>query len=421
MSKAAKTRIVSYICAGALALGLWGYARSADLEDARRAASYSASRSFEETVTAVSALSETLAKSVYATDRGFCARICGEACAQARAAESALSILPFSTQELEQISGFLNLAGDYAASLCGEAALAGFTPEEIDTLSQFSATARDLVGSLLELQQSVHGGDVVMDSPKLRLRNVEDADGSVPISARMLAYEADFTPPETPDYDGKYARAEEESRGYLTEEAMRKLAAEYAGVNAEDLVEEYAYEGPGGRRCFRAGDLFLCASRSGVESMAQSRLVGEARIDEYDAQLIAEDFLAARSFRDLELWKSERSGAVAEFHYVKTENGALCLDNGLLIAVALDDGSLYSFNAAGYSGEDSGARFVVDEAAAAQALPDTLRQLDVRRVVRRSPGGRDLACYAFSCADREGGSVTVYVDAADGRMWDIEL
>ena len=37
MSKAAKTRIVSYICAGAIALGLWGYARSADLEDARRA------------------------------------------------------------------------------------------------------------------------------------------------------------------------------------------------------------------------------------------------------------------------------------------------------------------------------------------------------------------------------------------------
>ena len=50
----------------------------------------------------------------------MCDKICCEAYACAAAAESALSTLPFSTWELEQLSAFLNTAGDYAHSLCGQ-------------------------------------------------------------------------------------------------------------------------------------------------------------------------------------------------------------------------------------------------------------------------------------------------------------
>ncbi len=421
MAKRAKIRSISYITAALAALGLLAFARSADLGDARLTANYSAGRAFEESVSAVDRLSAALSKSVYATNGSMCARICSEAYAQALAAESALSVLPFSTQELEQISAFLNVAGDYAYSLCGTAAAEGFSPEQVETLRSMADTARGLVGSLLELQGGVHGGDVVMDSPRLRLQNVEDPVETEQLSERLLRYEAEFEPLAALVYDGRYGCRETESRGYLTEEAMLEQAADYAGVPKSALHEAYAYEGANGRRCYRTEDLYLCVSRSGVESMAQTRLVSEARLSEQEARQIAEDFLAERGFRDLELSGSARQGAVLALRYAKLEHDALCPDNCVQLAVALDDGSIYSFNAADYCGEASGARFLVDEEQAARALPEGLELLDSRKEIRKSPGKRDLACYAFRCADGEGREVRILVDAATGEQCDIEL
>lgn len=421
MSKRAKIRIVCYLSALVAALGLRAWARGADLADARRAADYSAQRAFEETVVSVDGLAQSLAKSVYATDGSMCVRICGEAYAHALAAETAMSTLPFSTQELEQISAFLNVAGDYAYTLCGEAVLDGFSAEQLETLTTLSGAAATLAESLRELQGGVHGGDVVMDRAQLRLENLTPDDGTEQLSARFLRCESLFDGPDAPEYDGKFGCSEKESRGYLTEQAMLELAAEYAGVPPAALKEEYAYEGSNGRRCFRTGDLFLCASRAGVESMAQSRLVGEALLDEEKARAIAEEYLYERGFRDLELTDSERRGAVASMVYSRTENGAVCLDNCVQIAVALDDGSIYSFNAACYSGEESGARFRVDEESARQALPESLELLESRKVIIKSPGMRDLACYEFSCQSEDGRAVTVYVDAATGKQSRIDL
>ena len=47
----------------------------------------------------------------------MCGKVCAEICADARMAETAMSALPFSTVELEQIRGFLGVTGDYAYTL----------------------------------------------------------------------------------------------------------------------------------------------------------------------------------------------------------------------------------------------------------------------------------------------------------------
>ena len=52
------------------------------------------------------------------------------------AAEAALGTLPFSTVELEEISGFLNQTGDYAYSLCSSASAVGFSDEDVEKLTE---------------------------------------------------------------------------------------------------------------------------------------------------------------------------------------------------------------------------------------------------------------------------------------------
>lgn len=404
-----------YAIAAALTLALYTVADSVYLNRWRQTAAYSSSLAFEETVRAVDNLSRALEKSLYATDGAMCAQVCGEAYAASSAAESAMATLPFSTQELENLSAFLNRAGDYAHTLCAASAEEGLTAEQRETLQELSVRAEEFTGTLRELREDLNGGRVRMDSREKRLRNVGAEPGEA-LSARLLRYEASFAGPQELRYDGRYGKDERAASGYLTEEEMLQCAADFLGVQPDELEPCYAYEGLEGRRCYRCGDSFLCVSRSGVDSLSQTRLVSEAVLSEEEAQAAAEAFLARAGYTDLSLKELRSSGTIAALRYARTENGAVWLDNDLSIAVALDDGSIYSFNTDGYRGGESGVRWSLTEDEAAAALPEGFPAETVRKVILTSEGGRNSGCYEFSGPGAAGRRVRIYVDASDGRQ-----
>ena len=110
-------------------------------------------------------------------------------------------------------------------------------------------------------------------------------------------------------YDGKYSSREsaaEESN--LSEEEMLQMAADFLGEDSAALRLEYEYEGEGHKRCFSLGDSFVCVSGKGVDSMGQSRLVGESKLSPEEAQKAAEDFLTSKDYVNLKLVSSRESG-----------------------------------------------------------------------------------------------------------------
>lgn len=412
--------IIIYVSAALVGLSLFSAVIYSRLEDSRRAATYSAREAFEETVRAVEAMSLSLQKSVYAADGGMCSGVCMEAYANAQAAEAALSALPFSTQELEQTSAFLNTAGDYAYSLCPTAASKGFDREQTEQLRAFAASASDYAAMLRELQASVNNGLTLIDSIERPLQNVGE-DGTPLLSAAMLGYESSMSAAEPLDYDGRYCAKEAQSGGELSEEETLNVAAAAAGVEARELKREYDYQGSDGRRCYSSGQLLICVSSRGLESMGQSRLIGESRISVDRAAEIAADYLEKQGFDGLTLTGQRESAGAAAFRFSRVQGDAVALDDYVSVSVALDDGSIYTLNALSYCGKDSELQWTVDEAKAREKLTDGLELLSSRRVIIKSAGGRDMACYEFSCADTDGRSVTVYVDAADGSQRRIVL
>jgi len=415
-----KTRILltSYLTVAIIALALYTWAGQWGLGWYRRAANESASLAFEETVRSVQTLSSVLEKSVYATDSGMCDRICSEAYACAAAAESAMSTLPFSTWELERLSAFLNTAGDYAYSLCGVGE--GFTQEQRETLQKLSVAASDFSDTLLSLRDSLNSRDLRMDSREKRLRNI-GTEETPPLSRELLSYEADFTPLSL-HYDGQYGGEEKPVRnGLLTEQEMLRAAASFAGVPEEEVRLEYRYEGSEDRRCYRTDDRFLCVSRSGVESMSQNRLVSTQKLSMEQAQEKAEALLAAQGYGSLTLLNAVQNSCVAQFRYVRTQGEAICPENGVSIAIALDDGSVFSFDARDYSAEQAEVTWALDADTAAAALPEGLTVLESRPVILQSPGGLAVPCYAFSCQDPEGKAVEICVSAETGRQYRITV
>lgn len=421
MSKKAKIIIATYASAAIVALGIFGYVGFTHLGEFRMATKYSSDRAYDEMVVSVKTMSDALDKSVYATDGSMCSKICSEAYANAMAAETAMSTLPLATHELEQIAAFINSVGDYTYTLCGQAASEGFTDEQVEMLTKMGALAAEFAVTLREIQAASDIGEVLMDTRELRVENVLEQPEAQKLSARLLEYEQSFQSLEKLEYDGKYGKSEQTLSGEYSEDEMLELAAEYAKLSPEELELVYEYEGEDGRRSYRAGELLVCVNNSGVRSLNQSRLVSEGRIDQQEAQSIAEEFLKTLGFEALELAESKSNGRIASMKYNRVQDDARYVDNSINVSVALDDGSIYSFNAEKYSGEESEFSWEVSEEEAAQKLPGSLKLKESSKVIIKSPGGIDTACYEFTCEDSNGRKVKIYVDAVTGMQCNIVL
>ena len=413
-----KRLIIIYSLAALAALVGVAAACSARLEYYRLAADYSSASALDETVSAVSELSSALKKLSYVTDDTLGRSICSKAYAEALRAEAAMSVLPFSTQELEKLSGFLNLAGDYSASLIAQSE-DELSAEQKQQVQQLSDLAADFSARVSQLQTEVNEGSLLLDSMEQRRFARGESSGEL-LSARMLSYEDEFNSPEEFVYDGKYSPAQEREEGELSEEEAKAQAAKAAGVAVRELKDEYSYEGTDGRRCYSAGELLLCVSSRGLESMNQSRLVSSGGLGEDEARAKAEEFLSSMGYEGLALSCSYISETIASFRFAPEQDGAIRRDDYISISVALDDGSIYSFDTTRYSAESPEIKWNTDEDAALKTLPEGLAAENTRKVILKSPGGKYLGCWELSCISEDGEKVLIYVDAENGRQCRIE-
>ena len=419
MSKKMKQILGIYVVAALVTLSLLCAIGYAHLTQLRRMAAYAARSSFETTVRSVDAMGAALQKSLYATDGGLCGSLCGEISASASAAEASLSVLPFDTQELEQLSGFINRAGDYAYSLAPQAGEEGFTQEQQQQLAEFAAQAGDFAALLRDLQTEMNNGILTLDSREQRLQNVGQEEEKL-LSAALLDYRLGYDGEEL-RYDGKYTAREEQTAGELSPEQAKAIAARAAGVEERELKEEYDYTGPAGRRCYSAGEVMLCVSSRGLESLAQTRLVSESSISLEQARQAAVAFLEQLALEELALVSYADSGTVASFDFAQTQDGALRLGSGVKVSVALDDGSIYAYNAVNYSSQPAQVSWNTDEDTARQQLPENVSCEGSRKVILRSAGEQDLPCYEFSCVDDQDRSLRIYVNADTGKQCRIDI
>lgn len=422
MTRKTTILLASYALAAIAALGIYSFAAHRSLEAYRLSSKYSSMLSFEETVDAVERMSKTLAISPYATDGSMCGKICAQVYADAMAAEAALSTLPFATQELEDISAYLNQAGDYACSLCSSAAQDGFTAENVEKLTELSGIASDLSDSLRQLQGSVYEGSVLLDSRERERVNV-GLDNSVGmVSEEFARFESEFPHRSRLSYDGKYSDAGDKtaSKG-LSDAEKLAVAARFAGVSPAEMKLRYEYQGAQGQKCYSVGDMIICVDGGGVESMSRSRLVSESSMDMDKAEKLAAAFLEKQGFKGFTAVSKAQQGAVGHFEYCRSVDGVVYPDSRLGVSVALDDGSVCAFSRKDWPEKPEKAEWSVSAEQAKTKLPNSLSMEACEKVVIKTEGGSPKACYRFRCTNAAGEPVSIYIDAATGRQSRIVL
>ena len=405
-------------------LGIYSFISHQRLENYRLSSKYSALLSFEETVNAVDRMSSTLAKSPYATDGPMCGSICSQVYADAMAAEAAMSTLPFSTVELEEIAGYLNQVGDYAYSLCSTAVTEGFSAQDVEKLTELSGIAAGFSESLRQLQGSVHEGSILLDNRERQVLNIgRDKDASY-VSAEFARFEEEFPHRSSLSYDGRYNKAalkSETEDKRLSDAQLLAMAARFAGVSPGEMRLFGEYSGGEGRKCYSAGDVQLVVDGQGVESMSRARIVEESRIGEDEALKAAESFLDKQGFKALSLTEQSVEGNVARFRFCPVQGDVLLPERSLSVSVAMDDGSICSFSRDKYSEAKAGGAWNISSQQAAETLPESLSLQQCDKVIIESEGGREHACYRLKCTNDKNETVTVYVDADTGMQSRINL
>lgn len=426
-----KSLAITIFCLlGAVILGLGAYAWRLDsgLERSGRAVSAYGSAAMGEFAGALSRLDGNLRAAGYAADGALRSTLCAGAAAEAASAVTALSSLPYSTQELETLAHYINGAGDLALCLSREAAEGRpLSHSEREALGRVSDAVRDISADTGGIFAALDAGELELD--EYGAYGVEGTSGTVGTALAELDAALESFP--ELDYDGAYAHLDAspallEGLDEVSEGAARLTAARFLGL--EPAALESAGQTGGALACYvfeHDGGRISVTKRGGVVLAANGECPeGEGRLGADEARRAGEEFIASRLEGEFTLIELTEAAGGFKLVFVPLENGVLLLPDRVSLTVGAAAGEVCEYDAADYvmrHCERGGLVPALSREEAAAAVNPELSVEAARLALLSSDGGDETLCWEFNCLDGAGERVYVFVDAKMGREVKIEL
>lgn len=432
MKRRTAIRVISFLSAGVVALGATAWFHYSRAEQYKRFTEIGYQRAFSELCTSMRELDTALQKSVYALSPAATTTVCTEIYGKAMTAQMSLGVLPFSTQELEQTAAFLSRVGDYASMLSHKAAAGGYVGEERDNLRSLSGTATVLAQNLLQLQTEMAEGALSMDEMQRMQKSADAAEEQLPqktVGGSMKLMEQEFPEVPTLIYDGPFSEhlMNPDPRlirnaGEIGEDLAKKTAAAFLGMGLADVKSIERCDGsiPCWRICAGAQYCISVSKRGGeVLSVICSRQPGQAVLDAKAGVSAARRFLESHGYKNMAESYHIIQENVITVNFVYSLNGVLCYPDMIKVGIALDDGSLMSFDAMGYVSshyERSLPPVKVSADEARRLVADELKILSESLAVIPTGGKYELFCHEFKCEAPDGRRYILYVNAETGQQ-----
>lgn len=435
MKKTTAFLIIAVLSVALIITGLFAWKESTNGMGHLRAGEAYGGAAMGELASSLGSMDEALLASRYATNAPLFSQLCAKAAANASGAVSALSSMPYSTQELEKLSGYLNSAGDWALYLSREGAEGRLPDEETrQQLEEISDAVSGIAQSVMELGTQYSDGALLLDSYAACADDGEE--NTVGCELRRIDSELEEFP--ELEYDGKYsasaltvAAKSLEGAENVTESEAKAIAADFLGVAQSELESvgraacdlpcwSFSLEGETGD--FR----MISVSEQGgqVLSLTGSRRVRATELDMDEARKIAQDFLAQAGVEVTEPVSESEDGGLAAFTFAGSADGVMYPADAVSISIALDSGEVCAYDATKYilnhTERDLGEPEITAEQAA-EALPESLTALSSQLTAALTEGGSERLCYVFACEAEDGTPVSVYIDAKTGVQTKIEI
>ena len=428
--------ILSYLTVAMLSFGILAGINYARAKRYELAVNNSYQHAFDEFVTAVEEVDGALQKSLYAVSPGIAGGLCTQVFGKAMTAQMSLGALPFSSEELEQTSGFISRVGDYAYML-SRASASGrdLTAEELKNLRSLADTASILALNLKGMQADLQDGRLTLTELRRTQTTLEDSgDGQAAYAGDSIRrIEQEF--PEVPAliYDGPFSEhltgqtpKALDGLAQIDAEEARKTAAAFLGVGRGRVW--FAGEVEGEIPCYTFGaddengaTLYLALTKAGgkVLSMLSSRPVGRAAVPVEAAVETAKEFLRGAGYSDMaETYHMTQSG-ILTVNFAYRQGEVLCYSDLVKVSVALDSGAVCGFETKGYLSAHTARQLpepAVGEDQARSMVPESLEILAHQFALVPSDGQYETLCHEFKCVAENGQHYIIYVNALTGAQ-----
>lgn len=434
ISKRCFVRIISFLTAAIIAVGVSAVLNMNSSEQYRRSFEQNMTRNVEDLSAEIDNIKNTLYKGMYAGTPEMMTQLSSKLWSDASTAKSSLAQLPVSELHLENTYKFLSQVGNFSKSLAkrysdGEA-LSKDDRKSLKTLSEY---ADRLAENMWNVEKRINSGELSFEKAVTEVQGAENNEEPSYITEGFTDFEEGYDNYPTLIYDGPFSdhilEKEPEMLKGTTEvtlsDALKKAekACGTTGLTHSDSNDE---QGKMPSYIFTKDSITIAVTKYGgyLSYMLGDRKVSTRSLTALESVGKAKEYLTMLGINHITDTYYEISGNVCTVNFAGTENDIIMYTDLIKVSVAMDNGDILSFDGRGYITNHKKRNLSEPKITAEQArkkISTELTVTDTSIAVVPSAGTNELFCYEFHCTSPDGRQMLIYINADTGREEQILL
>ncbi len=434
-NKRSSIRMVSFLCAIVVSLGVWGTINAVALRSAERSILQSNERALTQLGTYLDDITLNLQKSMYVRSSDMLSDISTKLWRSSVSAKESLSEITDGNTEISAVYKFLSQVGEYTLYVNKRAATGGLvSDEQKENLNKLLKYSRELSNTVNQLIEQEENG--MLDFNEIKSTLQQDDSESVYLGAKLNDANQSLGDYPTLIYDGPFSDHIQnkkskllENQAEVTEEQAQRKAAEFLGLQSNALALLSKTDGNLSTYTFYNGDYTIAVTRKGgiVSYMISSFYANEIKLTAEEAVKKATAFLKEKGYTKIKESYYSTVDGICTINFAYFDNGITYYTDLIKVSVALDDGQITAFDATGYImnhvQRTLPKNIKYTPIQAKKLLKNDLEIISYKKAFIPTEWETEDYVYEYRCVSRNNPSqeVLVYIDPVTGYEKDVLL
>lgn len=424
LSNRAKARIVLYLSAVILVLGIFSIVQTVKANKYEREATVTRQMALISLDECLNNIATNLEKTIYANTPAMLSRLSTEMWREATSAKNSLSMLPTGDSSLNNTYKFLSQIGEFVMSLQRKSANGEeLSADERNQLQKLYDYCNSLNEQIEKMCLDLENGNFTFESTKSTLlktnNNVQTIDGGFDDVEQSISDLPSLI------YDGPFSDHIEQGEAKFIkglEKISKDKGLEVAKQVCTDTDLKFAYEENGNIPCFvyQSNNCTVAITQEGGKPlyMLSSEFVGETSYKYEDALKNALSYLKKLGYTDLKESYYFTDDGICTINFSAIQDNIILYPDLIKVSVSLENGKILSFDATGYVSnhtERYSPDFQLNLNDAKSKISNELTIIDTRVCVIPTEWKTEQYCYEIHCKTQKGQELLVYIDCITGQ------
>lgn len=424
LSKRAKARIVLYLSAVILVLGIFSIVQTVKANKYERETLITRQMALISLDEYLNNISTNLEKTIYANTPAMLSKLSTEMWREASSAKNSLSMLPTGDSSLDNTYKFLSQIGEFVMSLQRKTASGEeLTSNERNQLRQLYDYCNSLNEQVQKMCYDLENGNFSFESTNSTLLKRDDNIST--ISGSFDDVEQSISDLPSLIYDGPFSDHIEQGEAKFIkglDEITKDQGLEIAKNVCSDADLQYSSDENGNIPCYiyQSENCTVGITKQGGKPlyMLSSEYVGEISYKYEDAFKNALSYLKKIGYTNLKESYYFIDDGVCTINFSAEQNDVILYPDLIKVSVSLENGKILSFDATGYVSNHTERKIPENKISLVNArenVNDELTIIDSRVCIIPTEWKAEQYCYEFHCKTQNDQELLVYIDSVTGQ------